>query len=67
MAENSFPDEILKYIPTKAGAQAAGFRFQKSQARPKAASGQVQGLAWLGFFLAWPGLASGLRPEPAHH
>ena len=31
----------LKYIPTKAGDQASGFDFQKSQARPKAASGQA--------------------------
>ena len=49
------------YIPTKAGAQASGFGFQKSPARPKADSGQVKGSAWPGFFrpgLAWL-LASG--------
>ena len=46
---------MLKYIPTKARAQAGGFGFQKSQARPKAASIQAQGPAWPGFF--WPGLA----------
>jgi len=55
------------YVPVKAGAQAGGFGFQKSQARPKAASGQTPGpgLAWL--FLAWLGLAWGFRPGPAHH
>ena len=42
---------VDKYIPTKAGAQAGGFGFQKSKAGPKAASGQAQGPAWPGF---WP-------------
>ena len=42
--------------PTKAGAQAGSLGFQKSQARPKATSGQAQGLALPSFFwLAWPG------------
>ena len=56
-------DKIFKYIPTKSGAQAASFKFgfQKSQARLKSASGQVQSSAWLGSF--WPGL----RPKPALH
>jgi hypothetical protein len=49
------------YVPVKTRAQAGGFGFQKSQARPKATSG----LAWL--FLAWLGLAWGFRPGPAHH
>ena len=59
--------KISKYIPTKAGAQAGGLGFQKSQARPKAASGQAQGPGLARLFLAWLGLASGFRPEPAHH
>ena len=59
--------KISKYIPTKARAQAGGLGFQKSQAGPKAASGQAQGLGLARLFLAWLGLASGFRPEPAHH
>ena len=43
--------KILKYVPTKARAQAASFGFQKSQARPSAGPS----FTWL--FLAWPGLA----------
>ena len=58
-------DKILKYVPTKARAQAAGFGFQKLQAGPKAASGQVQGPAWLGFF--WPGLAWLLASGQSQH
>jgi len=56
-----------KVLPTKAGAQAGGFGFLKPQAGPKAKPGQNvwPGLARL--FLAQLGLASGLRPEPAHH
>ena len=47
---------MLKYIPTKARAQAGGFGFQKLQARPKAASIQAQGPAWPGF---WPQVGAG--------
>ena len=59
--------KISKYIPPKAGAQAGGLGFQKSQAGPKAASDQAQGPSLARLFLAWLGLASGFRPEPAHH
>jgi hypothetical protein len=42
-------DKNPKYIPTKAGAQAGGFGFQKLQARPKAASGQSQGINYISY------------------
>jgi hypothetical protein len=51
----------------KAGAWAVGFGFTKTWARPKAVTSQSFGLAWLGFFLAWLGLAQGFKPKPAHH
>ena len=53
------------YLHTKAGAQADGFGFQKYQAKPKAVSGQAQGLAWPGCF--WPGLAWLLASGRSRH
>ena len=53
----------MKISMSKAMAQANSFGFPKTQARPKAPSSQKFGPA----FLAWLGLASGLRPELAHH
>jgi len=47
-------------------AQAIGFGFHEVQARPKPVTGQPVWLAWPGF-LAWLGLAFGLRPSHAHY
>ena len=46
-------------------AQANGFGFSKTQARPKAVSGQRLGPAWPGFF--WPGLAWLLASGQSRH
>jgi len=48
-------------------AQAMAFGFHEVQARPKPVPDQP---VWLGLalaFLAWLGLAFGLRPSHAHH
>jgi hypothetical protein len=47
--ERKFGNKMLKYTPTKAKAQAGGFGFQKSQARPKSDSGQAQVVMCKGF------------------
>jgi hypothetical protein len=49
----------------KAVAQANGFGFPKTQARPKAVSGQRYGPAWPGFF--WLGLARLLASSRSRH
>ena len=54
---------VYKYY--KSRVQAIGLGFQKSQAGPKAASGQAQGPAWPGFF--WPGLAWLLASGRSRH
>jgi len=58
---NTVPKWVLICHP-KALAQATGFGFCKPQAGPKANSGQGSGPG-----LAWLGLASGFKPELAHH
>jgi hypothetical protein len=57
----------LFFITTQAWAQAQGLGFEGYEAQPKPNSSPLHGLGFTGLGWAWLGLASGLKPSPAHH
>ena len=67
MLKNLPLTENLSYIPRvqKPGPRPMALAFPYLRPGQKPAQAKGHGPAWLG--LAWPGLASGLRPKPAHH
>ena len=56
---------VYKYYKSQGSGRWLGLSKITGQAKICLRPSTLPGLAWL--FLAWPGLASGLRPEPAHH